>query len=164
MVKNLEEWQRKEVRWVRIEVGADDLECFETKNKDRKRGEEGISRWGRVCERLEGVRGLRVRIDGCGGVWGGDEELSQSTEKGTEYEERWKWVDDGLKKMKRLNWLEIEVRTGNWKDAEDERKVQWCRSVERRLNDGRGDGEDIVRAVAVTVAKVGEGTNRKCMK
>ncbi|KAK4463129.1 hypothetical protein QBC42DRAFT_223482 [Cladorrhinum samala] len=174
MVRSLEEWQRKEVRWVRIEVGADDLECFEKKNNNKegkRRGEEGINKWGRVCERLEGVRGLRIRIDGCGGgVWGGDEELiiSPSAEEGGEYEERWKWVDDGLKKLKRLNWLEIEVRVGDVKEAEDERKVQWCRSVERRLNDEGGNGEDMVRAVvvvAVAAAKVGSGMNKEeCAK
>ncbi|KAK4229097.1 hypothetical protein QBC38DRAFT_473138 [Podospora fimiseda] len=153
LVRRLEPWQREELRWVRIEVPGGSWGLGDNLAKWWTYGSEGSGSgtWKTLCERLKGVRGLRVRVNlkGSKKTIGGISESGEN-ERSNEVEQAdWGWVDDGMKRMKELRWLEIEVANGG---GEDEKKIEYCRNVESKLNKGKLVGERKVRVVAVSGA------------
>ncbi|KAK4160978.1 hypothetical protein QBC43DRAFT_108986 [Cladorrhinum sp. PSN259] len=156
-VRRMEIWQRKEVRWVRIELRAEDLGFCGSKKGDDGVSEYGeMKKWVEVCEGLKDARGMRLRVDfrGWKRSMGHIEEVVAGEGM---LREDGRWVDEGLKRMKQLRWLEIEVVNLG---MEDKGMFEWCKWVEGRLNMGRGNAERTVRIIAVRRV---EGKKERCV-
>ncbi|KAI2604474.1 uncharacterized protein GGS25DRAFT_534878 [Hypoxylon fragiforme] len=155
-------WQMQAMRYARLELLSRDL-C----------GRYAEEEWRGLCEGWAGgLRGLRLKVlcsgsgsgGGGGGGRGGSPVLGQgvswvvagSPQRGAPTvqirDERGRaeeWVENGLKKLRRLRWLEVELAVADWDDG---MKVDWCRSLEEAVNEGRGrggEGGEVVRVSCV---------------
>ncbi|KAI5458062.1 hypothetical protein BGZ63DRAFT_363482 [Mariannaea sp. PMI_226] len=137
--KALKPWQRDDLRFVRLEMLARDLAS----------GSAGEEEWLSLCsDWAEGLRGLRVKVvlgaTGTGSavlVWGaaaaiaaagvanGLDRQSVADAQEVAIEARGK-VLAGLRRLKRLEMLEVELVTRHMKSRE---KVAWCSSLEEEL-------------------------------
>lgn len=133
VTKSQRSWQRLSMRYVRMEVMAEDL---------ARTG--ALKKWADLCggpdERLaswtHGLRGLRLKIVGQVG--------RKHTETAQEAEDKFidgleeeggarRWVEEGkLAEMKNLERLEIEIIKNAWGTAE---KMAWCVKVEEALRE-----------------------------
>ncbi|KAH6885818.1 hypothetical protein B0T10DRAFT_491685 [Thelonectria olida] len=151
----LEPWQRGDMRFVRLEMLARDLAG----------GGAGMEEWQALCEDwAAGVRGLRMKmvlgVSGTGpgmGVmaWGAAAQEAHSLERrgdeepGEVAEEARVRVCEGLRRMRRLERVEIELVTRHLDDGE---KAAWCGKMEEELRRARG----LKRVSVVCTEKVKE--------
>lgn len=134
VTKSQRPWQRLSMRYVRMEVMAEDLARV-----------GALKKWADLCgggsdERLEswtrGLRGLRLKIVGQVG--------RKHTENAQEAEDKFvdgleeeggarRWVEGGkLAEMKSLERLEVEIIKNAWGTEE---KMAWCAQVEEALRE-----------------------------
>lgn len=126
-VKSLQPWQQNKMRYVRLEVLS----------KDLTGGYE--AEWQELCGLWsKGLRGMRLKILGGGGTFG-DWAADGLPQKGAPVVEvndsRGKlqhWVEHGLKSLKELRNLEVELVVADWSDG---RKLEWCKILEEALSD-----------------------------
>ncbi|KAI6083953.1 hypothetical protein F4821DRAFT_180912 [Hypoxylon rubiginosum] len=57
-----------------------------------------------------------------------------------------KWIEEGLKHLRQLRYLEIELAIADW---DDRTKIEWCRDLEDAVNEKRVDTEPYVRVSCV---------------
>ncbi|KAL7897001.1 hypothetical protein HDV63DRAFT_379649 [Trichoderma sp. SZMC 28014] len=140
-------WQRLAMRYVRMEVMAEDLARV-----------GALKKWANLCggpedERLaswtHGLRGLRLKIVGQVGRKHTEtaEEADDEFIDGLEEEGgARRWVEEGkLAEMKSLERLEIEIIKNAWGTVE---KMAWCRKVEEALREFGS------KAVVVSMARI----------
>lgn len=146
-MRGREQWQRATLRFMRLEVFTRDLAADSAKFAD----------WLQLCEHLPGLKGLRLMLYVDGGV-----AYSQNFGTGTgmmgtgaapvagkEIEdaqklvrERPEWVVEGLKKLRELRQLEVELVDAKWSARE---KVEWCGRLRELLEaSGGGSGTKVV--------------------
>lgn len=133
VTKSQRSWQRLAMRYVRMEIMAEDLARV-----------GALKKWADLCggsdERREswtrGLRGLRLKIVGQVG--------RKHTENAQEVEDKYvdgleeeggarRWVEGGkLAEMKNLERLEIEIIKNAWGTPE---KMAWCAEVEAALRE-----------------------------
>ncbi|KAK3328921.1 hypothetical protein B0H66DRAFT_6771 [Apodospora peruviana] len=122
-VNGLRVWQWAAMRHVRLEISARDLD-----GTDKQR----LANWEALCEKWAfGLRGLRLTIIVI------DEKTFGSTMDWTtddnNQQQVYPWVDRGLKKLEALRSLEVELKTLATTALTDERKLDWCEGLRRRL-------------------------------
>ncbi|EEY17610.1 conserved hypothetical protein [Verticillium alfalfae VaMs.102] len=125
----LQPWQRGAMRQVRLEVLGRDFSGA------------GLREWTALCDGwADGLRGLRLKIL----VGGGPVEPAVvSTRRNDESAElqiadvfrdpepRPAWIEEGLRRLRGLRALEVELSTLDW---DNDRKRAWCASLGRMLN------------------------------
>ncbi|KAK4451721.1 hypothetical protein QBC34DRAFT_52008 [Podospora aff. communis PSN243] len=145
-VKSLRPWQRDAMRYARIELQIRDL-------GDVAR----LAVWEELCGFWkEGMRGLRVKVDledadvvgegeGMGEWWVLGREVVPRTWDGG----RWRWVEGGLRRMKGLRVVEVEIVGRGLGDGE---RVRWCEALEGVVN-GEVGRDRRVKVVCVRKAE-----------
>ncbi|KAL6891953.1 hypothetical protein GGI43DRAFT_425238 [Trichoderma evansii] len=146
VTKSQRSWQRLSMRYVRMEVMAEDLARV-----------GALKKWADLCggsdERLaswtHGLRGLRLKIVGQVG--------RKHTENAQEAEDKYvdgleeeggarRWVEGGkVAEMRNLERLEIEIIKNAWGTEE---KMKWCAEVEKALRESGS------RAEVVSMARI----------
>ncbi|KAI8961135.1 hypothetical protein F5Y11DRAFT_357914 [Daldinia sp. FL1419] len=150
-LKRLQPWQLA-MRYARLELLSRDL-------MGRSLGE-----WKELCEAwAPGLKGLRLKIlsgggGGRGGAGGGISTggmwvVAGPPQKGAltvrirdSDGSAAGWIEGGLKLLKRLQYLEVELSVADW-DARA--KLEWCRSLEDTINESKTDTERHVRVCCV---------------
>ncbi|OTB01220.1 hypothetical protein M426DRAFT_64498 [Hypoxylon sp. CI-4A] len=146
-IRGLRLWQMQTMRYVRLELLSRDLTG------------RYVEEWNDLCLAWKcGLRGLRLKILSGGGVTGiGTGGVSwvvasspqrgaptvkiRDSEGNTE-----EWIEKGLKQLKRLRCLEVELSVADW---DDKTKLDWCRSLEEAVNESKSDMERHVRVSCV---------------
>lgn len=151
-VRRLQPWQRDSMQYVRLELMAPDLQ-----GACDAEWEELCGFWAR------GLRGLRLKILGVvgasrtsnvvGKVVGQNKQRTvqifrDSDDAEEEGEERvvMPWIERGLKRMANLEHLEVELLIPGW---DDQKKLEWCRSLEETLNDPKDNRAKYVDVICV---------------
>ncbi|KAK2011388.1 hypothetical protein LZ32DRAFT_498671, partial [Colletotrichum eremochloae] len=146
--RGLNPWQRDEMRFVRLEMLGRDFTGPELKE------------WVELCDHwASGLRGLRLKVLVGGGLFeptvtfaaldGNAEAQALGLVPGTatRREPVPEWIEEGLKRMRALRRLEVELTVLDWGDDE---KIAWCVELGRILNDERletGRERVVVRCV-----------------
>ncbi|KAI1479135.1 hypothetical protein F4774DRAFT_135744 [Daldinia eschscholtzii] len=145
-IKGLQPWQLA-MRYARLELLSRDLIG------------QSLGDWRELCEAwAPGLKGLRLKILSGGGggasatggmawVVAGQPQKGAPTVRirdsdGSVAE----WIENGLKLLKRLRFLEVELSVADW-DART--KLDWCRSLEETMNESKADTERHVRVCCV---------------
>ncbi|GKT41726.1 uncharacterized protein ColSpa_01907 [Colletotrichum spaethianum] len=133
-MRGLEPWQRDMMRFTRLEMLGRDFTG------------PALKEWIELCGHWgSGLRGLRLKILIGGGIFeptatfaalnnNAEAQAMGLNSKTVRPEPRPEWIEGGLKRMKALRRLEIELSVLDW--GADE-KIAWCAELERMLNDGR---------------------------
>ncbi|GAB1310199.1 hypothetical protein MFIFM68171_00409 [Madurella fahalii] len=156
-VKGLAGWQREGMRFARLEMKVRDLVCD---------AEGRLDMWEELCGFWrEGLQGLRVKIEvedlvALGArvkreVWehprlwvpkpeaeGEGEGEGEGKREGEGLP--WRWVDCGLRRLRALKIVEVELAGLGMEKLGEEGKAKWCRQLSERLNEGRREWERIV--------------------
>lgn len=136
-------WQRDAMRFVRLEVFAQDLVAAQSSS---------FADWIRLCEFWSvGLQGLRLRVFVEGGVaYRGWQDAARARAlNGTE--EEWRcardlvkgkeqWITEGLTKMKGLRQMEIELVNAAWSPTD---KLNWCARLQSVLVSASGAAMEI---------------------
>ncbi|KAK2042497.1 hypothetical protein LZ31DRAFT_567171 [Colletotrichum somersetense] len=146
--RGLEPWQRDEMRFARLEMLG------------RNFTGPTLKEWIELCGHwASGLRGLRLKVLVGGGpleptttfaALNGNAEaraLGLATGIAALREPAPEWIEEGLKQMRALTRLEIELTVLDWDNDE---KIAWCAELGRILNDGRreaGRERVVVRCV-----------------
>ena len=141
--RTLVPWQRDAMRWARINVGRGDF----TDPERLDQWEELCGFWG------AGLRGLRIHVSHPDGS---DISVIELLPRASVWREpwilgdlaEWRWVDRGLRRLRRLKTLEVEWVGRPRQKVPKEGKLTWCEKVSERLNQGR-DECDRTAVVAV---------------
>ncbi|KAK1597439.1 uncharacterized protein LY79DRAFT_507951 [Colletotrichum navitas] len=133
--RGLRPWQRDEMRFVRLEMLGRDFTG------------PTLKEWVELCGHwAPGVQGLRLKILIGGGLFeptatfaalnGNAEARALGLAAGTapHSEPVPEWIEEGLKRMRALTRLEVELTVLDWGNDE---KIAWCAELERVLNDKR---------------------------
>ncbi|KAL7796877.1 hypothetical protein V8C37DRAFT_334311 [Trichoderma ceciliae] len=138
VVKSQRPWQRLAMRYVRLEIMAEDLARPAALNK-----------WADLCGRgrsaswTRGLRGLRLKVVG---------QVGRRSEDAKEAEDEFvdgleeadgarRWVEGGkLAELEHLERLEIEIIKNAWGTDE---KMQWCAAVQEALRE-KGSMAEVV--------------------
>jgi len=148
-VRGLKPWQRSAMRYTRLEMQARDL-------GDATR----LAVWEELCGNwTQGLRGLRLKIsmDGVGQEPSPDEEglpwwpLGRSAPRSWT-RDRFRWVAS-LQKLTELRALEVEIV--GIKTLANADKIEWCRVLAEKLNEGRQVNLD-QRVKVVSVKRLDE--------
>ncbi|KAI2619029.1 hypothetical protein GGS26DRAFT_595718 [Hypomontagnella submonticulosa] len=146
--KGLRPWQHT-MRYARLELLSRDL--------SGRHAEE----WKELCKAWStGLRGLRLKILSGGGASGGVAaargvswvvaglpERGAPTVRVRDSEGRVEgWVEKGLKRLRYLRCLEVELSVPDWDDGA---KLDWCRCLEQAVNEAKADTEPQVRVLCV---------------
>jgi len=140
--KRLSPWQRDAVRYARLEILAKDLTCA------------AVKEWSSLCASWStGLRGLRLKILFSATAFGPAATNPESA--GAEREALdllvdgsvTAWVTEGLRGMKALRSLEVELANSGWGK---ERQLEWGRVLGELLNAGR---EEEMRVGVVSVER-----------
>lgn len=130
-------WQRTAMRFVRLEIMAEDLARS-----------AALKKWAELCGRgrteswIRGLRGLRLKIVGqVGRRSGDDEDLDEFVDGLEEAGGAARWVEGGrLAELEHLERLEIEIIKNAWGSKE---KMDWCAAVQAALR-ARGSQAEVV--------------------
>ncbi|KAK7750174.1 hypothetical protein SLS62_007925 [Diatrype stigma] len=142
-VTRLQPWQRDSMQYVRLELMAPDLQ-----GACDAEWEELCGFWAR------GLRGLRLKILGVVSAARASNVVSkvvgnqQRTVQIRDPEDGrvMPWVERGLKRMANLEHLEVELLIPGW---DDQKKLEWCRSLDEALNDPKDNREKYVDVISV---------------
>ncbi|KAG7104110.1 hypothetical protein HYQ44_015422 [Verticillium longisporum] len=125
----LQPWQRGAMRQVRLEVLGRDFSGA------------GLKEWTALCDGwADGLRGLRLKILVGGGPvepavastrLNGESAELQIADVFRDPEPRPAWIEEGLRRLRGLRALEVELSTLDW---DNDRKRAWCASLGRMLN------------------------------
>ncbi|KAI0880056.1 uncharacterized protein GGS22DRAFT_100501 [Annulohypoxylon maeteangense] len=149
-VKGLQSWQMQTMHYARLELLSRDL------------AGRHVDEWKELCGAWsKGLRGLRLKIlsSGGGGVAGGGVSwvVAGSPQRGAptagvrdEEGKIEEWVENGLKQLKKLRCLEVELSAADW---DENIKLEWCRSLEEALNESKTETEQYVRVCSVERAR-----------
>ncbi|KAK1994934.1 hypothetical protein LX36DRAFT_713504 [Colletotrichum falcatum] len=146
--RGLSPWQRDEMRFARLELLGRDF------------AGSMLKEWVELCGHwAQGLRGLRLKILVGSGLHE-PMDISVALNGNAEARALWLapgtaarrepapgWIEEGLKRMRALRRLEVELAVLDWGDDE---KVAWCVELGRILNDGRreaGRERVVVRCV-----------------
>ncbi|KAI1766137.1 hypothetical protein GGR53DRAFT_234473 [Hypoxylon sp. FL1150] len=163
-MRGLQPWQRDTMRYARLELLSRDL------------SEKYAREWTELCRSwAPGLRGLRLKILN-GGGGGGNGGQAGEAEGGVfgigttvsgglswavvglpqrdappvrvrdEEGKAEKWIEEGLKYLRQLRYLEIELAIADW---DDRTKLEWCGDLEDAVNEGRPETEPYVRVSCV---------------
>ncbi|OTA86675.1 hypothetical protein M434DRAFT_15770 [Hypoxylon sp. CO27-5] len=145
-IRGLRAWQTQSMRYARLELLSRDLSG------------RHVDEWRELCGAWAGgLRGLRLKILSGGGsgtgaagvswVVAGSPQRGAPTVNVRDSDGRAElWIENGLKQLKRLRCLEVELSVADW-DATA--KLDWCRSLEEVLNESKADTEQRVRVRCV---------------
>ncbi|KAI4869802.1 hypothetical protein F4820DRAFT_366855 [Hypoxylon rubiginosum] len=159
-MRGLQPWQRETMRYARLELLSRDL------------SEKHSKEWTELCESwAPGLRGLRLKIlngggggggaDGEGGVFGIGTTVSGGlswavvglpqrdappVQIRNEEGRMESWIEKGLKHLRQLRYLEIELAIADW---DDKTKLEWCEDLEVAVNESKLDMEPYVRVSCV---------------
>jgi hypothetical protein len=146
--------------------------------KDGEEGDKATSEWVELCSLWEDVWGLRLGVKGScklksggagdwveeGGIWVRPEEIAimmerkkKEGDKRSMLDVEREWVSEGLRRMKKLRWIELEIED---EDVEREEKLNFCGQLEEKLNEGRQEGDARCRVVFVERIKKEELKNK----
>lgn len=169
-VRGLAPWQRRGMRFARLELRVRDLVVHDPPFPAAAQVAGGVggganataSPWEELCGYwTEGLRGLRVKIEaedlyggaatsaGAGmdrAVWS-HPRMCDSRWKGKGNGEGagpWRWVDYGLRRLSALRVVEVELAGQAMETLGDEGKAEWCARLSERLNEGRTEEEKTV--------------------
>ncbi|KAB5584805.1 hypothetical protein GE09DRAFT_4745 [Coniochaeta sp. 2T2.1] len=162
VVRCLEPWQRKAIRHVRFAMGLHEL--YDDPVNERGHRPAYSHRLDCVLAQLPGVRTVRLNLTS--GIFPTPwfERDVETEEVKVKSKDDWRggrrWIDQGLGKMPALRTVEIECCFLVWMTpakvsveeksrAEEQLAVGWCATVEEVLNEGREEGEERTRVVAV---------------
>ncbi|KAI0007185.1 hypothetical protein F4779DRAFT_521380 [Xylariaceae sp. FL0662B] len=141
LLKGLQRWQIGSMRYVRLELISRDL------------SEAFADEWRELCEGWgPGLQGLRLKIVGGDNAYGAFVARSLCQNEGRTVEVRDSeglaqgWVEHGLKLLRQLRRLEVELVFPGW---DNRAKIEWCRHLETALNEPRADAEHRVRVSCV---------------
>ncbi|KAI2467070.1 hypothetical protein F4781DRAFT_423561 [Annulohypoxylon bovei var. microspora] len=149
-MKGLQAWQMQTMRQARLELLSRDLSG------------RYVDEWRELCGAwAEGLRGLRLKIlssgGGVGTAGGVSWVVAGSPQRGAptagvrdEEGKVEEWIENGLKQLKRLQCLEVELCAADW---DDNNKLDWCRSLEKTLNESKTETEQHVRVCCVERAR-----------
>ncbi|KAI1642644.1 uncharacterized protein F4817DRAFT_362079 [Daldinia loculata] len=146
-MKGLQPWQLT-MRYARLELLSRDLMG------------RSLEDWRDLCGAwAPGLKGLRLKILSGGGGGGtsatggmswvvaGPPQKGAPTVRIRDSDGRAAgWIETGLKLLKRLQRLEVELSVADW-DARA--KLEWCRSLEETVNESKADTEHHVRVCCV---------------
>ncbi|KAI1772069.1 hypothetical protein F4818DRAFT_186450 [Hypoxylon cercidicola] len=158
-MRGLQPWQRETMRFARLELLSRDL------------SERHSKEWTELCEAwASGLRGLRLKILNGGGGGVGEAEggvfgIGTTVSGGLSWavvglpqrdappvqirNEEGKvesWIEKGLKHLRQLRCLEIELAIADW---DDKTKLEWCQDLEVAVNESKPDTEPFVRVSCV---------------
>ncbi|KAH8682326.1 hypothetical protein BX600DRAFT_430211 [Xylariales sp. PMI_506] len=127
-VKGLQAWQQDAMSYVRLELLARDLSGTHDEQ------------WRELCELWSvGLRGLRLKIIGNSESytpWATDSlkpcQSAPVMEVVDTHGKANNWIEAGIRKLRRLQTLEVELAIPGWGIEE---KIEWCRRLESALND-----------------------------
>lgn len=140
-VQGRQQWQRDEMRFMRLEVFAQDLVSDSARLAD----------WVQLCGHLSGIWGLRLIIFVGGATsyhtLGRTEANSTSTELAPTEErgiddmqkliyERAEWISKGLARLRELRQLEVELVDVKWSAR---KKTEWCARLRELLEATKGE-------------------------
>ncbi|KAL7620836.1 hypothetical protein AAE478_009834 [Parahypoxylon ruwenzoriense] len=150
-LRGLRPWQTQTMRYARLELLSRDLLG------------RYVEEWKELCGSWAvGLRGLRLKIlsggggsntggagGGAMGSWvvaglpqrGGPTVKVRNSDGGVD-----EWIENGLKLLKQLRRLEVELSVADW---DDKTKLDWCLSLEEVLNESKTDTEHCVRVSCV---------------
>ncbi|KAI2604602.1 hypothetical protein GGR54DRAFT_633577 [Hypoxylon sp. NC1633] len=150
-VRGLCPWQTQSMRYARLELLSRDLSGRYADD------------WRELCEAWAlGLRGLRLKILGGGGgglgagagagtavswvVAGAPQKGAPTVEVRDGEGKAEEWVERGLKRLKQLRFLEVELAVADW---DDRAKLDWCRRLEEAVNESKTKTERRVRVSCV---------------
>ncbi|KAI1374288.1 hypothetical protein F4677DRAFT_175773 [Hypoxylon crocopeplum] len=146
-IRGLRSWQIQTMRYARLELLSRDL--------SGRYAEE----WRELCESwAAGLKGLRLKILSGGGGSGAvvgtvSWVVAGSPQKGAPTVDvrdadgnAEDWIENGLKQLKQLRCLEVELCVADWDDKD---KLDWCRSLEEAVNESKSDMEQPIRVSCV---------------
>lgn len=173
--KGLASWQRNELRHARLELLARDLVSNGSSTTNGlKEWRELCALWATGLQSLRlrilvggGVFGVHFG-DGEMPPAGGERALdirdlsvagranlsslaggacdSSNTSGENRYKSSREWIDAGLRQLRALRTLEVELCVKEWSAT---RRLEWCATLEEAVNEGRLPGEPRVRVVCV---------------
>ncbi|KAK1690102.1 hypothetical protein BDP55DRAFT_649667 [Colletotrichum godetiae] len=155
--RGLRPWQRDEMRWARLEMLGRDFTG------------PALKEWTELCEHwASGLRGLRLKILIGGGIFeptapfsalknNAEAQAMGLGSKTTRPDPRPEWIEEGLRKLKALRRLEVELSVLDWGDGE---KLEWCSELGRMLNVGREE-KSLVVVRCVEKLKEDSGAKRQ---
>ncbi|KAI0839298.1 hypothetical protein F5Y06DRAFT_31680 [Hypoxylon sp. FL0890] len=144
-IRGLRAWQTQTMRYARLELLSRDLSG------------RHVDEWKELCGAwATGLRGLRLKILAGGGsgtgvgvswVVAGSPQRGAPTVNVRDSDGKAElWIENGLKQLKRLRYLEVELSVADW-DAQT--KLEWCRCLEEAINESKADTEQQVRVRCV---------------
>lgn len=150
-IRGLQAWQIQTMRYARLELLSRDL------------AGRYVDEWRELCGAWsEGLRGLRLKILSSGGgvgtagggvswvVAGSPQRGAPTAGVRDEEGKVEEWIENGLKQLKRLRCLEVELSAADW---DDDTKMDWCQSLEEALNESKTETEQYVRVCCVERAR-----------
>ncbi|KAK1480446.1 hypothetical protein CTAM01_14388 [Colletotrichum tamarilloi] len=129
--RGLRPWQRDEMRWARLEMLGRDFTG------------PALKEWIELCEHWSfGLRGLRLKVLIGGGIFeptapfsalknNAEAQAMGLGSKTTRPDPRPEWIEEGLRKLRALRRLEVELSVLDWGDGE---KLEWCAELGKMLN------------------------------
>ncbi|KAK1984042.1 hypothetical protein LZ30DRAFT_780151 [Colletotrichum cereale] len=159
--RGLDPWQRDEMRFARLEMLGRDFTG------------PTLKEWVELCGHWAlGLRGLRLKVLIGGGLFeptatfaalnGNAEARALGLTPGAAAARREpapEWIEEGLRQMRALRRLEVELSVLDWGDDE---KIAWCVELGRILNDGRREaGRERVVVKCVERLMDNRGPNRQ---
>lgn len=153
-VQGRQAWQRAEMRFLRLEVFAQDLLNVVSEEESAKK--VLADPWVQLCGYLSGIRGLRLMIFVEGGVSYSNQTVNHAEanrsltgyasekERGMGYMrkltcDRHEWISEGLVRLRSLRQLEVELVDVKWTPN---KKIEWCARLRALLRAARG-GNDV---------------------
>lgn len=147
-IRGLRPWQTQTMRYARLELLSRDLSG------------RYADEWKELCESwASGLWGLRLKILSGGGggtsstaggvswvVAGTPQKGAPMVQVRNEEGGAEEWIEKGLKRLKKLRCLEVELSVADW---DVKAKLDWCRSLEEAVNERKTDGEPYVRVNCV---------------
>ncbi|KAK0630025.1 hypothetical protein B0T17DRAFT_207995 [Bombardia bombarda] len=136
-------WQQESMRYARLEVPAREVFCAGCVGSGSGSRQQKLEAdWGELCEYWSvGLRGLRLKIDlGQEDAYSSPSSSSSSSSSPFWICEQCGWVDGGLRKLRALRSLEVELKgsrpllTVDW-------KLGWCEDLRAQINDGKTEDE-----------------------
>ncbi|KAK1716088.1 hypothetical protein CaCOL14_009201 [Colletotrichum acutatum] len=156
--RGLRPWQRDEMRWARLEMLGRDFTG------------PALKEWTELCEHwASGLRGLRLKILIGGGIFeptapfsalknNAEAQAMGLGSKTTQPDPRPEWIEEGLRKLRALRRLEVELSVLDWGDGE---KLEWCAELGKMLNFGKEAKDSLVVVRCVEKLEEDSGSKRQ---